>query len=122
MKRIRGRHKAIRLRKESFYGRNHGAGNDLGRNFIDLAFLQGKQKSADYNKVLENNLLPFAEKMYGANYVFQQDKPIHSSKLTRTFYQERNINVLSWPDRSPDLNPIENAWRKLSGLVYKDGR
>ena len=36
----------------------------------DLAFLQGKQKSADYIKVLENNLLPFAERMHGANYVF----------------------------------------------------
>ena len=40
---------------------------------IDLAFPQGKQKAADYIKVLENNLLPFAERKYGANYVFQQD-------------------------------------------------
>ena len=78
----------------------------------DLAFLQGKQKSADYIiKGLENNLLSFAERMYGANYVFQQNNaPIHTYKLTRTFFQERNINILSWPARSPDLNPIENAW------------
>ena len=50
-----------------------------------LAFLQGKQKSAEYFQVSENNLLPFAERMYGANYVLQQDNdPIHTSKLTRT--------------------------------------
>ena len=73
----------------------------------DLAFLQGKQKSADYIKVLENNLLPFAERIYGANYVFQQDNaPIHTSKLTRTFVQERPSSKSA---RSPVLNPIENA-------------
>ena len=72
--------------------------------------------------MLENNLLPFAKRMHGANYVFQQDNtPIHTSKLTRTFFQERNVNVLSWPARSPDLDPVENAC-KFSRLVYKDGR
>ena len=39
-----------------------------------------------------------------------------------TIFQERNINVLNWPARSPDLNPIGNAWGKLQRLVYKDGR
>ena len=34
----------------------------------------------------------------------------------------RNINLLSWLARSLDLNPIENAWGKMSRLVYKDGR
>ena len=33
----------------------------------DLFYLQGKQKSVDYIKVLENNLLHFAERMYDAN-------------------------------------------------------
>ena len=45
----------------------------------DLPFLQGKQKSADYIKVLENNHLPFAESMYGANNsnpYFQTDKDL----------------------------------------------
>ena len=89
----------------------------------NLAFLQGQQKSADYTKVLANNLLSFSKRMYGANYVFQQDiAPIHISKLTRTFFQKRNVNVLSWQARSLNLNQIKNVWRKLSRLVYKDGR
>ena len=98
----------LRLEKESFYSRNHGAGTVMiwarisHDGLTDLAFLQEKQKSADYVKVLENNLQTFAKKMYSANYVFQQDNtPIHTSKLTRTFFQERNIKVLTWTARSP---------------------
>ena len=116
----------LRLEKESFYSRNHGAGAVMiwarisHDGLTDLAFLQGKQKSSDYIKVLENNLPPFAERMYGVHYVFQQDNaPTHTSKLTRTFFQERNINVLSWPAHSPDLNPIEYAWDKMLRLVNK---
>ena len=62
----------------------------------DLAILEGKQKLADYIKMLENNLLPFAERMYAANYVFQQDyAPIHTSKLTRTFFHSLMIQLRS---------------------------
>ena len=47
----------------------------------DLAFLRGKQKLADFMKVLENNLLPFAERIFCANYVIQQDNAlIHTDK------------------------------------------
>ena len=62
----------LRLEK-SFYSRNHGAGTVMiwagisHDGLTNLAFLQGKQKSSDYIKVLENNLLPFAERMYGAS-------------------------------------------------------
>ena len=63
----------LRLEKESFYSRNHGAGTVMiwagisHDGLTDLTFLQGRQKSADYIKV------SFDERMYGANYVFQQD-------------------------------------------------
>ena len=46
----------LRLEKESFYSRNHGAGTVMiwagisHDGLTDLAFLQGKQKSEDYIK------------------------------------------------------------------------
>ena len=59
-------------------------------------------------------LLPLVDRICGANYIFQQDNTlIHTSKLTKTFFQERNIKVLSWP--ASDLNEL-----KMLGISRQD--
>ncbi|KAG3001110.1 hypothetical protein PC128_g16898 [Phytophthora cactorum] len=38
------------------------------------------------------------------------------------FFEEQEINLLDWPARSLDLNPIENLWALLARKVYPNGR
>lgn len=38
------------------------------------------------------------------------------------WFEEHEVNLLDFPPRSPDLNPIENLWGLLARKVYSEGR
>ena len=62
---------------------------------------------------LENQLLPSAEIFFyqSQDWIFQQDgASAHTAHSVRDWFQEKQITVLPWCPRSPDLNPIENLW------------
>lgn len=89
----------------------------------ELAVLRDTQDSAAYISTMLDYMLPFARAMHGDDFVYQQEgASIHTSKLSMSFFRKQGVEVIQWPSRSPNLNPIENLWTALSRIVYRNGK
>jgi transposase len=93
----------------------------------ELAFVTGRQDSTAHCETLSDTLLPFLHEHYltedGVEAVFQQDNAsIHTSRETRRWLEEQDFEIMGWPAKSPDLNPIENLWGILVQKIYVGGK
>ena len=69
--------------------------------------------------ILQNVFLPsIRERFPGQTVRFIQDRsPIHTAGVISAWFREHpEIEVLPWPPKGADINPIENVW----GNMVKD--
>ncbi|CDF36022.1 unnamed protein product [Chondrus crispus] len=117
-------------REEKVFSTRHQGGASLMlwgaisvRGTSHLVRVQGTMDSTQYCSVLEEDLLPFAADNLGEQWTFQKDgASCHRSKYTKAWLDSKNVNLLDWPAKSPDLNIIENVWGLLARRVYAHGR
>ena len=69
----------------------------------ELAILVDKQNIESYTYTIPGYLLPFAHREYGTESRRQlNNTSIHISLLTMDFFAKQGVDILDWPDRSPN--------------------
>ena len=78
--------------------------------------ITGRLTSEKYIQILDDVLLPTAWARFGLGPIrFIQDRsPIHTSHSVRDWFADRpEFELLPWPSKGADLNPIENLWSEM---------
>jgi transposase len=82
----------------------------------ELYLIEGTMNTSKYTEILDKAFLGSLAKFYTtpSDIIFQHDNdPKHTSRGTRKWLAQHEVQVLPWPASSPDMNLIEHVWAYL---------
>jgi len=88
-----------------------------------LHHIEGHLDSLQYQHILQNVMVPSVQILYpeGIIYLQQDHSSIHDSRVVQEWlYRQADVELLDWPPRGPDMNPIENMWSEVKRTMQEN--
>ena len=49
----------------------------------------------------------------------EDNAPWHTANIIKKYLANKKVNRMSWPAQSLDLNPPENLWKYIKGIISR---
>ena len=92
-------------------------GGVLHHHRTELVVIAGNLNAVRYREdILLPHVVPFLQ-AHPDMTLQHENATSHTARSVCDFLQNRNVSVLPWPAKSPDLNPIDHVWDLLDRRV-----
>lgn len=82
-----------------------------------LHVVQGNLTADQYiTQIIDPYVLPFLNAVPRTMFMQDGARP-HTARITTQHLEDHNVQPLTWPSKSPDLNPIEHIWDALDTRI-----
>ena len=82
--------------------------------------IQGNLNGVRYrDKILQQQVEPFMQNHPEVEMFQHANTRPHTARVCTVFLADAGIDVMDWPAKSPDINPVENVWALLSDKAKK---